>query len=134
MSPFLVRCRGALLPADWLVAVRRRPWRPRPLVAPLLDLPRLRPPMLQPHIAARVGGSAEADLVPRPGVRVIALDAVLHEQHPVAMAVHPRPDVVRGRRLAVVDGTQYAILLVGRQVHEMLAPHLLRYRLDGLEA
>src|SRR5690242_9345977 len=104
MRPFLARRHGALLPTDWLVAIRGGPGRPRPLVALLLNLPRLWPAMLQPHVAARVGGTAKADLVPGPGVRVIAFDAVLHEQHPVTLAVHARPDVVRRGRLAVVDG------------------------------
>src|SRR5947208_7774034 len=70
--------------ADLLVGVRERSGGRRPLVALLSHLPRLWPATFETHVTARIGGTAEADLIPRIGVGIVCFYRILYHQHPIA--------------------------------------------------
>ena len=108
--------------------------RGEPVVALLLDLPWFGFTALETSVGAWIGGASEADLVPGPGVGVVGVDGVLHEELPEAMDGHLAPDVGRCGRLAVVDGFESNVLMEMGEMEEGTSVTVLRFLIDGLHA
>src|SRR5579863_7534369 len=66
--------------------------RREPVVAILFDFPRFWLAAFKACVGTRVGRTAEADLVPGPGVRVIGIDGIAHQLLPEPVYGHLLPD------------------------------------------
>src|SRR5436309_2711498 len=109
---FLTRC--LLLVTTWstygLVSIRERSSRSIPFIALFFDLPWLWLSTFEAHIAARIGGSSEADLIPGIGVSIVSIEHVLQDQHPEVLNRHLLPDLVSCRWITIVNAFEHAIL------------------------
>ena len=106
---------------QWFGDVRDGVARCYPLVSLLFHLPWLGLAAFEARISARIGRAAEADLIPRPGMRVVGLDRILQQQSPEAADGHLLPDWLRALRLAVVDGLENNFLLQIEEDREISA-------------
>src|SRR5579863_9903759 len=93
MRTFLAGCLCGVGLIRWLKYIGKRTCRCLPFVALLVDFPRLRLPVFEPHIATRIGWATEANLIPGVGMRVVGINYVLHKQHPEMLHGHLAKDV-----------------------------------------
>src|SRR5690242_12204768 len=121
-------------PNDWMVFARDRGSRGRPFVTLLLRFPRLRLTALEAHVGAWVGRSAKTDFIPSPGMRVVGIRAIGNEQHPETVDGHSPPDLVRCRRLSVMDRAENFTLFPRADTQESTAILMLGEFLDGLQS
>jgi choline dehydrogenase-like flavoprotein len=116
-------------PNDWMVFARDRGSRGCPFVTLLLRFPRLRLTAFEAHVSAWVGRAAKTDFIPSPGMRVVGIRAIGDEQYPETVDGHSLPDLVRGRRLAVVDRAENFILFPRANIHKF--PAILQSRRES---
>ncbi len=103
----------------------------RPTVALFFDLPGLGLTFFEAHVASGVGGAAEADLVPGPGVGVVDGGAVADEDAPEAFDVHLFPEVEGGGGFAFVDRLEDRFLLGDAEGMEGLCVELGGHGFEG---
>ena len=74
-----------------------------PVVTTWLNFPRLRLASLKACVGAGIRRTTKADLIPSPGMRVVAFERILHEELPEAARRTFLPDNRAGCGLFIVD-------------------------------
>src|SRR5665213_489605 len=109
-------------------------YRRQPVVALFFNLPRLGLATFQACVRSGIRRTAEADLVPRPGMSVVGIDCIGHDYLPEALDRHLLPYLGSGLGRALFDRLENFVPMTGREYEELAAVAVFGFAVDGIDA